>query len=161
MNPFFRRTLLLFFTVLSFSLFSQDAKDSVTDVPGLAGQPHYTEQTVFESNTFYHRISYNRPGTVDDEHTYTLRLQFSDFEKIKPGQVLNLATDTVLVHCSFGILSVWTWNYDAKASFTGTVTVISKTKKEIVIEEDVRIRNREGKTLIYRTRKTFIPAPKR
>lgn len=156
MNPFSRQllfVLFVLFTLPSYPLFAQDV-----NVPDLVKQPYYTEHTTFDVNTFYHRVGYNRPHSVDEEHVYTLMLQFSDFEEIKAGQTLNLATDTALVRSSFGILSVWTWDYDAKASITGTITIISKTKKEIVIEEDVRICDREGKIRLYKSRKTFAHA---
>lgn len=156
MNPFSRQLLFVLFTLLSYPVFAQDV-----NVPDLVKQPYYTENTTFDANVFYHRVGYNRPHSIDEEHVYTLMLQFSDFEKIKAGQTLNLATDTALVRCSFGILSVWNWDYDAKASITGTITIVSKTKNEIVVEEDAQVRDREGKILIYRTRKTFVPAAKK
>jgi hypothetical protein len=156
MNRFLLQTLLALCTVLSCPLLAQEK-----NVPDLVGQPHYTEWTVFDSSSFYHRVAYNRPGSVDEEHVYTLQLRFSDLEKLKDGQALDLSTDTALVRCSYGVLSVWNWDYDTKASFSGTITIISKTKKEIVVEEDVRVRDREGKILIYRARKTFVPERKK
>jgi hypothetical protein len=151
-----RQLVLLFLVCFSSTLFAQH--DSVVDVPALINKPYYTERTTFgKENDFIHAVSYNVPHAVDEEHVYSFRFVFTDFENLKAGDVFNLNTDTAKIHVKYGVLSVWTWNYDNKASFSGTIKVISVTKKEIILEEDVRIRDRDGRILIYKGRKTYVP----
>jgi hypothetical protein len=155
MTRMLRQIVLLFFVFFSPALFAQ--ADSVVDVPGLISKPYYTEYTTFgKQKDFIHSIGYNAPHSVDEEHSYTFRFSFTDFDSLVPGKAYDLVTDSAHIHCQFGVLSAWTWDYDKKATFSGTVTVISKTKKEIIVEEDVRIRDGEGQIWIYKGRKTYV-----
>jgi hypothetical protein len=130
--------------------------DSATDVPALAKQKFYKETASFiKPNELTHKVCYDEPGTVDESYCYTLAFHFADLEKLAPGAVIILS-DTAVLKCGYGILSVWTWDYDSRAVLSGTVTVISKSRSEIVLEENVRVVDREGDVMVFRGRKVFV-----
>src|SRR4051812_8801253 len=111
MDRMLRQFVLLFFIAFSPALFAQ--VDSVINVPGLIGKPYYTEHTTFgKQKDFIHSVSYNSPHSVDEEHSYTFRFSFTDFDSLEPGKAYNLLADSALIHCQFGVLSAWTWDYD-------------------------------------------------
>lgn len=156
MNPILRQLFTLLLFIFSNLLFAQNPADSVKNVPELIKKNNYKEFTTFDKNHhFEHTINYNEPGSVDEEYSFTLAFVFTDFDNIKPAQIINLKTDTAIVHCSYDFLSVWSW-FDNKSSFSGTITIISKSRKKVVIEENIRVRDNEGKILIYKGRKTFV-----
>lgn len=153
MNSILRQLFTLLFFISSHFLLGQHN----TNVNKLAGKKNYHERVAFDSaNNFKHELSYSRPGIIDAGFTYTLLFHFTDFATISPGQKFDVARDTALISCSFGVLSAWNWDYDDKASFSGTILVVNKTAKEVVIEEDIIIIDRNSSTIIYKGRKTFV-----
>lgn len=130
--------------------------DSVTAVTDLYRQQHYRETTVFtERNEFFQSVCYNAPHVADEEFCYTLAFNFSSKEELKAGKTYDLAKDTTVLHSTFGRLSVWSWDYDVKPLFSGTLRIVKADEEEIVIEENIRIVRANGQIVVYKGERTF------
>ena len=129
---------------------------SVINICALSLRPFYHETTTFSGqNEFVHSLSYNDPKVIDEEHTFTLGMNFAPTEKLKAGNVYDVAKDTTVLHCTFGNLSVWTWDYDTHPVFTGTVRIVKAEEDTIVLEENIRIVRPDGQVVVYKGKRTF------
>ena len=94
----------------------------------------------------YQEVCYNEPVIIDEEYCYTLKLIFLDKENIKLDLVLNLANDTSIIKCEYGVLSGWSLNYDNNIQISGQIEIIEWGKKRITIKENIIVYDKRKNT---------------
>ena len=130
--------------------------DSVIEVTALHNRLYYKETAVFTGKKeFVQSVCYNQPHSVDEEFCYTLGMNFAATEQLAAGKTYDLAKDTAVLSCSFGQLSVWTWGYDTRPVFSGTVRILRVEEDEVTLEENIRIVRSNGEVMLYKGERTF------
>lgn len=150
----FSKTLIFIFSLLigSFSFGQQ------TEVLKLYSKKHFSEENriFFDSSfTLVIETCYNKPRTIDDEYCLKLKISFLDTLKARQQKMFSISKDTLIVKCNFDVSSVWNWE-DENTSISGTIKIISWSKKNIEMDIDLKIQNnRRNRTYIYKGGRTF------
>lgn len=100
---------------------------------------YYTENNIITSDTIfklYQNACYNKPGVIDEEFCYYLKLTFIDTSAAKTKRILDLETDTSIVRSEYGIFSVWNWSNENNKT-KGKIEIIHWDRDSIILKENV------------------------
>lgn len=100
---------------------------------------HFSEDNIISSDSTFklnQRVCYNKPGVIDEEFCYELKITFLDTTAAKAKQTLDLQIDTNIVKVDYGIFSVWNWsNENNKVS--GQIEINNWNCDKVTIRENV------------------------
>jgi hypothetical protein len=119
---------------------------------------HYREDNIIDSvnnSKLCQSVGYNRPGVVDEEFYYELRITFLDSAAAKTKRVLDLEKDSSIVHVTYGIFSVWSWEAE-KNTVKGQIEIKNWDPSGITLKENIVATNFTRKeTKKYKGTRTF------
>lgn len=114
---------------------------------------YYTENSIITKHaTFelYQHVCYNRPNMIDDEFCYYLKLNFVDTSAAKAKKIINIQTDTSIIHVKYGIVSIWNWE-DENNQLSGKIEILKWDKDEVILQENIKVvdfRRKETKKFV-------------
>jgi hypothetical protein len=129
--------------ILAIILIANVSLGQTTEVLKLKGKKYYSEQNTIsvDSNVvLILETCHDDPEITDDGFCLHLKMSFLDSSKARQLKTLNIDKDTSIIKCQFYVSSIW--NYDDKASISGTVSIISWTKKSIEVYLELNIENK-------------------
>jgi hypothetical protein len=125
--------------------------------------PFYKESSIFSRDPIYtltQEVTYNKPGTVDEEYSYDVKFVFMNGSEAKLKKVLDLSMDTAIVKSYFSFNSVWNWLDPEDFNFVGTIEILDWQKNKITLKEDFFITTRNKPKLKYKGIRTFLQKKK-
>ena len=100
---------------------------------------YYSENSIITSDTIfklYQNVCYNKPGVIDEEFCYYLKLIFFDTTAAKAKKTLDLQTDTDIVKAEYGIFSIWNWSNESNKVF-GQIEITHWDSNNVTLKENL------------------------
>ena len=120
---------------------------------------HYKENSIITSDTvfkLYQNVCYNKPGVIDEEFCYDLKLTFLDTAAAKTKKTLDLQIDTNIVKAEYGIFSVWNWSNENN-KVAGQIEITQWNSDKVTLKENVIVTDyRRKETKKFKGTRTFI-----
>lgn len=100
---------------------------------------YYKENNIITSDTIftlYQKVCYNKPGVIDEEFCYSLKLEFLDTNLAKSKRIIDLQSDTLILKASYGLFSVWNWENE-ETRISGQIEIIKWNPKGVIVKEHI------------------------